>query len=153
MLIVPRTVCLCSPNALSNVSHRQKQAQKDLTDSVKLQSRDSAYNTNAKTDYAKGDSMKIMTENINSNVNQASPIKKKSASQADVSTYMYYFGVSYIEALFNKGGSSGTLNGVVYLHGSSKGTIYLPPGSFWRETGDGIAEWGLKTRLVPKAIF
>ncbi|XP_063706592.1 tau-tubulin kinase homolog Asator isoform X2 [Culicoides brevitarsis] len=58
-------------------------AQKDLTDSVKLQSRDSAYNTNAKTDYAKGDSMKIMTENINSNVNQASPIKKKSASQAD----------------------------------------------------------------------
>lgn len=87
------------------MSHRQKQAQKDLTDSVKLQSRDSAYNTNAKTDYAKGDSMKIMTENINSNVNQASPIKKKSASQADVSTYMYYFGVSYIEALFNKGGS------------------------------------------------
>uniref|UniRef100_A0A336LRB2 CSON001817 protein n=1 Tax=Culicoides sonorensis TaxID=179676 RepID=A0A336LRB2_CULSO len=58
-------------------------AQKDLTDSVKLQSRDSAYNTNAKTDYAKGDSMKIMTENINSNVNQGSPIKKKSASQAD----------------------------------------------------------------------
>lgn len=68
----------------------KKQAQKDLTDSVKLQSRDSAYNTNAKTDYAKGDSMKIMTENINSNVNQASPLKKKSASQADVSTTLLY---------------------------------------------------------------
>lgn len=84
-------ICLiiCTFKCVASYKKKRKQAQKDLTDSVKLQSRDSAYNTNAKTDYAKGDSMKIMTENINSNVNQASPIKKKSASQADVSTTVY----------------------------------------------------------------